>query len=139
MPSRYIFSDLKKQTEVLEDQYKAFLKFNNNSQLAFFSDKKSMHSFLTKFYEFNISLLNISEKEKKESKQRLSKDGFFRHSNVHDVQFDGFEDVASMIFFNPKSGIEIIFGFNELIPDKKNQDYRKDSEVGEFFTFNDFR
>lgn len=41
------------------------------------------------------------------------------------------ENSPVMVFFNEKSGIEIITGSNELIPDPRNPDYDKNSDRNE--------
>lgn len=124
--SRALFSDIDRQKEVLKLQYNAFLDLNKNSLLVFLQDKDSLNTFMKTFNKFYNKSLNLSKKERGKAKERVNKKGYFGDENKFIEDIKEFDDIPSIIFFNQKSGIEIIFGFNEIIPDPKNPEYNPD-------------
>ncbi|NOQ24563.1 MAG: DUF3843 family protein [Bacteroidales bacterium] len=109
--------------DILEQQFNAFKEFNNGSQLAFVKSDK-IDAYVKKYTEYFNETLNLSEKEKKEAKQRAKNDGFF---GVEKESKD-FSEVAdsALVFFNPKSGIEIALAVNSAFPAINNPFFNKD-------------
>lgn len=104
----------------LNKQLKAFKDFNNGSQIAFLSSEK-INDFYRGYMDFFNNSLNLSAKEIEEAKLRARKDGFFSKekelkdlSNVSDT---------GLVFYNPKTGVEIALGVNSAFPLPNNPFY----------------
>ena len=99
--------------ELLEMQFKAFKEFNNGSQIAFMPSEKIM-DFSKRYIDFFNDKLNLSEKEVEEAKQRAKNDGFLGN----DDELGNLSGIAEtgLVFFNPKSGVEVALGVNSAFP-----------------------
>ena len=103
--------------DMLDKQFKAFKKFNNNQQIAFMNSHK-IEKFIEDYIEFFNNSLKLSRKEKDAAKKRAREDGFF--GNEKDaVDFSG-EPVDGLVFFNPQKGVEVAFEINSAFPMKDN-------------------
>jgi hypothetical protein len=107
-----------KAVEVIEMQYQAFLKYNNNSPIAFLEGRK-INEFIENYLQLFNNSLNLSEKERKESLKRARAEGFFAESQNSSLNF-GEEVESGLLFFNQKSGLEIVNGLNSAFPDPQN-------------------
>ena len=109
------FLDHQKQetSDVLNKQLKAFIDFNNGSQIAFISSN-SIENFIRSYTEFFNNSLNLSAKEIEEAKQRAQKDGFFDMEK--ELEDFSEESETALVFFNHKSGVEIAFDVNSAFP-----------------------
>jgi hypothetical protein len=105
------FLDYKRKEieETLEKQLKAFKDLNNGSQIAFMKSDK-IDEFYRSYIDFYNKSLNISDKELKESQERRRKEGFFNIKNESENYFEVSE--TGLVFFNPKSGVEIALEVN---------------------------
>ncbi len=103
--------------EMLDNQLKAFKEFNNGSQIAFM-ESDEIDSFVKGYVEYSNAYLNLSEKEKEEAKQRAREDGFFGKEK----EAKDFTKVSesALVFFNPKSGVEIGLAVNSAFPSTDN-------------------
>jgi len=114
-----------KVDEVLSIQYKVFKEFNNGLSTAFVPSSQ-VNSFIENYQEYYNAYLKLSEKEKKAAKQRAKDEGYFGG----DQQFKMFEEEKDsdsvMVFFNPKSGIEIATGVNSAFPLPNNPYFKKE-------------
>ncbi len=112
--------------ETLQLQYKAFLNFNNQKQLAFLPVSE-INNFTKKYIEFFNKSLNLTEKQIKKAIDDTKKDGFFGgHDSTDIIDFDeSFE--TGLVFFNPKSGVEIAFEVNSAFPLKYNNFYNENN------------
>ncbi|NEW79785.1 MAG: DUF3843 family protein [Gelidibacter sp.] len=103
----------KEVEEVLEKQLKAFKDFNNGLQIAFIPSNK-IDEFFKAYIDFFNNSLNLSAKEIREAQKRSRKDGFFgiedKPENYSEVSETG------LVFFNPKSGVEIALAVNSAFP-----------------------
>jgi len=106
----------KKSVEILEKQLLAFKNYNHGSQIAFLEANK-MESFYQGFIDYYNKSLNLSEKELKETEQRLNKEHIFE-TKVHLDIPKGIK--SGLVFFNPKSGCEIVFDLNSAFPMPSN-------------------
>ena len=107
--------------KILETQKNVFLQFNNNQEIAFISSK-NIDEFLKKFTEFYNTTLELSKKEIEESKKRLIQDGFLGKGS-ETIEFSKDEELV-IVYFNPKSGIEIVFGVNSAFPLPHNPTFK---------------
>jgi hypothetical protein len=106
---------------IILDQLKVFKQFNNDKQLAFINAKDA-NTFVNRFMEFYNSSLNLKQKDIDQAKKRARKDGFFVEKQDLSDEIDG-EDV--LMFFNPISGLEIVYDVNSAFPDKNNRFFDK--------------
>ena len=104
----------KKETEeLLNMQFKAFKEFNEGTQIAFLPAEK-IEAFYEEYIQFFNNSLNLSKKEIREAEQQSKKDGFF---GVEDEPHDFSEmSESGLVFFNPKSGVEIALSVNAAFP-----------------------
>lgn len=112
--------------DILRKQLNAFKKFNHNQQIAFMESDK-IESFIRDYTEFYNNSLKLSQKEKNEAKQRARKEGLFGDEN----KTQNFSEMAEsgLVFFNPRSGVEIAMGINSAFPMKNNPFYNEDESV----------
>lgn len=110
--------------KTLQLQYQAFLDFNNGKQIAFLPANK-VNDFANKYVTFFNNSLNLSKKEIQKALDRGKKDGFFGGNDANkNIDFN--EDFESaLVFFNPKSGVEIAFEINSAFPTKENNYFDK--------------
>lgn len=110
----FLEHDTDKMRKILKQQQDAFLEFNNGSPVAFLPSAK-IEEFLQNTMSYYNDSLKLSEKEREEAHERARKDGFFGNDIKSEVDFS--QDVESgLVFFNPKSGIEIAMGVNSVFP-----------------------
>jgi hypothetical protein len=104
-----------KVSETLEAQYKAFLDFNNGEQIAFMASDKIME-FNNNYLQFFNNSLQLSDEEIEEARQLRIKDGLFEiKKEKEDPDFTKVAE-SGLVFFNPKSGIEIALAVNSAFP-----------------------
>lgn len=106
--------DTRKMQEILQQQYNAFLDFNNGSPIAFMPAGR-VDEFVQKAMEHYNKSLNHSEKERADARERAKKDGFLFDENKSKTDFSD-KDESALVFFNPKSGAEIALGVNNAFP-----------------------
>jgi hypothetical protein len=108
--------------KVLEKQERAFKKFTNGSSLVFLESDK-IERFLYDFFDYyNNSILKL--KNKKHLESNLSRKIEYEVSSSFVDEFDN-----GLVFFNPKSGIEVAMDVNSAFPSKENPFF--DEELSE--------
>ena len=116
----------KETEETLKMQLNAFKDFNNGSQIAFLPSEK-IDDFIRGYTKYFNDSLDISNKEKEEAKQRAIKEGFFGTEEDH--KYYGEVSDTGLVFFNPKSGVEIALAVNSAFPLPNNPFFNvEDSE-----------
>ena len=118
---------------VLHDQKKIFLKLSKNKQ-AFNLQKSELTPFMNDFVGRYNDSLNLSQNQIDEVRNRHQKDGFFNHGFLDGEGFNEIEkdyDGDVTVFFNPKNGIEVIFGYTYFF----NQDILKDLHDLDYWEF----
>jgi hypothetical protein len=127
MKSRMAVNFLDYQTEKVDEtiqlQFDAFKDFNNSSQIAFIPSNR-IDEFIRKYTEYFNHSLNLTKKEREEAKKRVRKDGFF---GTDDNKTKNYSEVSEtgLVFFNPKSGIEIALAVNSAFPLSENKYFNK--------------
>lgn len=107
----------------LSKQLNAFKDFNKGSQIAFLSSER-IDNFYRGYLEFFNNSLNLSAKEIEEAKQRARKDGFFdKEKELKDLSKIS---ETGLVFYNPKTGVEIALGVNGAFPLSNNPFYNAD-------------
>jgi hypothetical protein len=116
------FLDHQAENEVLEKQYNAFLAFNDGLPIAFIPSEK-INAFIKNYTEFFNASLKLSSKKQKEAKQRARDDDFFG-TNDEPKNYEEISETA-LVFFNPKSGVEIALATNSAFPLPNNPYFDK--------------
>lgn len=107
-----------KTNEILQMQNEAFLKYNNNQPIAFLKGEK-IDTFIKGYIKYFNNSLNLTKKERKESKNRAKKEGLFKDLENSHLNF-GEDTENGLVFFNPQSGIEVVHELNSAFPDPNN-------------------
>lgn len=116
----------KETEETLKMQLNAFKDFNEGLQVAFRPSEK-IDDFVRNYTEYFNNSLDISDKEKEEAKHRARKEGFF--GTEEDPKNYGEVSDTGLVFFNPKSGVEIALAVNSAFPLPNNPFFNvEDSE-----------
>ncbi len=108
--------------EILTKQYNAFLEFNNGLPIAFVPSDK-IDGFIKDYTDFFNASLKLSSKKQKEAKQRARDDGFF--GTKDEPENYGEVSETGLLFFNPKSGVEIALATNSAFPLPNNPYFEK--------------
>jgi uncharacterized membrane protein len=108
--------------EVLEKQYNAFKEFNDGLPIAFIPSEK-VDDFIKNYMEYFNASLKLSSKKQKEAKQRARDEGYFG-TEYEPKNYKEISETA-LIFFNPKSGVEIALATNSAFPLPNNPYFKK--------------
>jgi hypothetical protein len=109
--------------------YRSFLKFNNGKPLAFVESEEAANSFISDFLTYHNRSLMKSARKGRKGRKLSGQDVLPENSNKNlDPDPDRDEVPPGMIFCDPDSGIELVFGFNDLIPDARNKWYMGDDD-----------
>jgi hypothetical protein len=107
--------------------FQSFIKFNQGKPLSFVENTETARSFIRNFLAYhNKSIMDSLQKEHKgraieeadmipEIKPRTT------DSDLIDA-----ETIPGMVYCDPDTGIALVFGHNDLIPDPRNKWYRGD-------------
>jgi len=114
----------------LEKMHQIFLKYNSGKALVFVESLKKAGEFIREFLLFYNESLDLPESVKEEENELVMELELDR-GPFTDTNSDSGESIPGMVFFNPDSGFETAFGYNELIPDPDNLWYiESDSGAG---------
>ncbi|MBL7111181.1 MAG: DUF3843 family protein [Bacteroidales bacterium] len=112
------------QREENRQLYRSFLKFNKGKPLAFIESEEAANSFIRDFLAYhNRSLKKSVRKQRKDRmplEQDMLPDSIFKEMEPDLVQV---ETIPGVVFCDPDSGIDLAFGYNDMIPDARNQWY----------------
>ncbi|MEA3462466.1 MAG: DUF3843 family protein [Bacteroidota bacterium] len=113
--ARHLFRDEQAdQDRNLVKQYQMFLKYNSGKALVFVENMKKAGEFIRDFLFFYTESLDLPASEQEEEKDLIME--FEPDRNPYtDTNSDSGELIPGMVFFNPDSGFETAFGYNELI------------------------
>lgn len=104
----------------VEEQNASFLKYNKGKPIAFFGSQEVANRFVYNFLIFHYEQLDISDIHRKEAHEKIQ---IMSEQKSPDRGTGVPDKVPGLVFFNPVSGIELAFGFNELIPGPDNPWY----------------
>ncbi len=124
----FLDNNLIKSVHLLRAQEEAFLAFNDGSPIAFMSTNE-MKVFTKRFAHFY--------REKAKNKLSFFKRMLFKIRERNFSEIDGDLDVSGyenkgLVFFNPKSGIELAMGVNSAFPLPSNPFLKEEDSAGEF-------
>jgi len=116
--------------DVLNKQFEAFKDFSNGSQIVFMESEK-IEGFIKKYKEHFNNSLKLSKKEIEKAKQKARDEGYF----AKDETFRDFSGVSEsgLVFFNPKSGIEIGLAVNSAFPSPDNPFFDEEQSEDHIF------
>ena len=122
VPSRrqvaFLDFERKETSEILQKQERAFLGFNKASYIAFMKTDE-IENFMTGYNDFYIESLGLTDQEIQDAHKRVKKEGFLKDQTK--LNFDFSEDFeVAIVFFNPKSSIEMAFNCNSAFPASNN-------------------
>lgn len=121
IPSRrevhFLYHHEQKNEDFLNQQLKVFKDLNKGAQIVFLPTEQ-INDYLKNFTIHYTHSLNLSKKEKKKALERITeKDYFF---SIEELK-EAVETVETcLIFYNPKSGMEIGLGINSAFPLSNN-------------------
>jgi len=101
--------------EHLLNQFNAFIKYNNGSQIAFLP-ANSIQGFIKDYIEFFNNSISKTKTEIKDTKERI-KNVIELNEEIVDLAKNS---KSGLVFFNPKSGIEIAVEINSAFPMSSN-------------------
>jgi len=124
--------DIKRAEELLADQMESFLKFNNGSLISFMHSSR-LTDFSNKFIKYYNDSLNISAKGIEESNKRADENNIYDSLYLKDSPVSGV-DTQGLVFFNPKSGLEMAWGINNAFPLPDNPNFDEEESVESILT-----
>ena len=126
---RYLFEDDPEfdMKEYRRKQYDAFLKFNKGKRMVFVESEIEAGKLIEDFMLLHTGSSRLPAREKRLQREIL------REFDLAGENDTGREDLPAeptpgMLFYNPESGFEMAFGFNNLIPDPDNPWYTPDND-----------
>jgi len=117
----FLNNNTKKTQETLKLQFDAFLQYNKGAQIAFVPAGQ-VETFIKDYNRYFNSTLNYTKEEMEDARKRTREAGFFGDEEKNEIDFEEKGDNA-LVFFNPKSGVEIALNFNEVLPFENNPWY----------------
>jgi len=114
-------------TEILEKQFKAFIEFTKGAQILFMPADK-LESYVKAFIKFYNNSIEPTVKATIEARDNANKEGFSDSKK----QFEKISklDDSAIIFFNPRTGLEMAYRVNSAFPMENNPYFdKKLSEV----------
>ena len=113
---QFLDPELEKHSkEILEEQRKAFLIFNDGSPIAFRSMDK-LDEFARDFLEFFNKHQGASEEELRKIREKLRQDGMIFEENTEIPGKQFLHRESGLVFFNPNRGIEFYMKVNSAFP-----------------------
>ena len=110
--------------ETLNLQNEIFLKFNNGKPIAFLPAGE-IDTFIQDFINYYQESLTVPENKTGKHKKRPDPPAT---TDIEDYEFDEHFQTG-LVFFNPKSGIQIAFDVNSAFPMKENNFFREEKSA----------
>ena len=115
----FLDQDTSHLKESIQLHYRAFLKFNNNSMVAFLPSAK-INSFIAEYVQYYNQSLNKPQQDHDEAVKHARAKGFRFGEDKQKVDFESMSS-SGLIFFNIKTGVpEIAIDINSAFPDEEN-------------------
>lgn len=132
LESRRAVNFLDHQTEDVDKairlQFDAFKDLNNGSQIAFMPTNK-IDQFLKNYLENYNRSLKLTKKQREEGEKRVRKDGLFGGDDDNTITNFAEVSASGLVFFNPKSGVEIALDVNSAFPLPENKYFNEEESV----------
>ena len=130
MESLYFFDDMtERKKEALKQQYKVFLDYNKGSSIVFLPGKESVEKFMDDWILYFTASLRLPPEEVEASRKRSESMDYGKKIDA-DIM-NTMPGHPLLAWFNPAAGLEFVYGFNEVIPDKKNPWYKREARFAE--------
>jgi len=130
MESLYFFDDLtERKKEALKLQYKVFLEYNEGSSIVFLRGKESVEGFIEDWIAYFTASLQLPPEEIEASQKKAASMNFGKKMDADILRT--MPGQALLAWFNPEAGLEFLYGFNEIIPDKNNPWYKREARFAE--------
>lgn len=107
-----------KAIDYLKGQKEVFLKYNNESLVAFMQSSE-FEDYAKDFIDYYNYSLNFSKEEIEETKQRAKKEGANDSGEIDQDPLKGIDE-PGLVFFNPNSGLEMAWGILDAFPLPEN-------------------
>jgi hemolysin-activating ACP:hemolysin acyltransferase len=121
MPVNFLDHQNKETAKLLENQFAAFKDSNKGLPIAFLPAEK-IDDFVQNYTEYFNNTLNLTLEEKQKAGQRARNEGYMGTQEVHKDYAKVSE--TGLVFFNPKSGVEIALAVNAAFPLPNNPFFR---------------
>ncbi|MGB3606947.1 DUF3843 family protein, partial [Psychroserpens sp.] len=121
-------NDQNQVESILEQQTKAFLNYNGQSLVTFLKTSE-LDDFINGWASFFNDSLELSANETDAAHKRTKEDGYFGNQNkslFFDENTEAAEEIT-VVFFNPKSGIEFYNAIENAFPDHRNAFFTEES------------
>ncbi|MCX6220817.1 MAG: DUF3843 family protein [Bacteroidia bacterium] len=121
----------KETEETIELQQRVFLDYNHGAPIAFMASEE-MENYMKEFTLFYNKSLTHSEKDFEEARERARKEGYFGKNEDESHDFSEIAE-SGLLFFNPKSGIEMAFDVNSAFPLPDNSYFKEEESEDHIF------
>ena len=111
-------------SELLQKQGKTFLEFNNSSHIAFLPSDK-IEQFLNDYFAYYNKSQILANGEPESLERTAWNKEYFKEGKGENPVFSKIA-ASGLVFYNPKSGIEIALSINSAFPAKENPYYEDD-------------
>ncbi len=101
-----------KVSKLLQHQLESFLRYNNGSQIAFMPASEC-EDFTKDFIEYYNDSLQLTATQIEKSQDRAERAGVEKNKNI--AKLNDIEE-RGLVFFNPKSGLELAWGITDAFP-----------------------
>ena len=133
LPSRAAvnFLDHNEETiQQLQQQMEVFKEYNDGSPIAFMP-ASHVDSFIKQYFDFFYSRLKLSSKDIEAARERARKEAYFGEKEERSPFSEMNE--SAIVFFNPKSGLEIGSNISSAFPDPRNPFYKEEDSEEDCF------
>lgn len=127
-----LFETIDSFKEALAHQYSIFCEFNGGKPLSFVANANEMYDLFDNYFQFHND-----KKELERQKKGLSSKTHQPIKNPRPKEKNELDEIPRMIYFNPETGLEVVIGYNSIVPDPDNPYYDPDYdsfEVLELFS-----
>jgi hypothetical protein len=121
----------KETEETIELQRRAFQDYNHGSPIAFLASEK-IENYMKDFIHYYNKSLAHSEKDFEEARESMRKEGYFEKNEDESHDFSEMAE-SGLLYFNPKSGIEMGFDVNSAFPLPANQYFKAEESEDHIF------
>lgn len=105
------------EAEIIK-QLEVFKEFNNGSQIAFLAADK-INSFIDDYIEFYNNSFKYTKKQKAKALKKAQQQRGYVSNEKEKTDFSDISE-SGLVFFNPKSGVEIALDINSAFPLPQN-------------------
>jgi hypothetical protein len=102
--------------------YKSFMKFNQGNPMAFVENSRAAEEFIQDFLAHHNKSLMKSLQTRSKGRKIFEPNLIPEiEQRIPDSEHSEIETIPGMLYCDPDTGIELVFGHNDLIPDPRNK------------------